>query len=175
MVTLDIKGIKEEIITRSDYPMPKCREILKNEVIAILGYGPQGRGQALNLKDNGFNVCVGVIKDKTYDNAVKDGWTPGCVCALQSTSVSLSHTLRKDLLTIEEAAQKGSVIQFLISDAGQKIVWPSIKQYVTKGKAWPLLEDLQAPPRKGGLQVQNQRAEFPVVPPELLAVGKKFL
>eukprot|EP00667_Euglena_gracilis_P014998 EG_transcript_15577 len=118
VVTLDIKGIKEEIITRSDYPMPKCREILKNEVIAILGYGPQGRGQALNLKDNGFNVCVGVIKDKTYDNAVKDGWTPG-----------------KDLLTIEEAAQKGSVIQFLISDAGQKIVWPSIKQYVTKGKA----------------------------------------
>lgn len=116
--TIDIKGFKEDIIERSDYPIPKCKEILKNETITILGYGPQGRGQALNLRDNGFDVIVGVIKDKTYDNAVKDGWTPG-----------------KNLLTIEEAADKGTIIQFLISDAGQKAVWPLIKPFVTKGKA----------------------------------------
>ena len=80
VTVLDIKGVKEEIITRSDYPIEKCKDILKDEVITILGYGPQGRGQALNIRDNGFNVSVGVIQDKTYDHAVKDGWVPGKVC-----------------------------------------------------------------------------------------------
>lgn len=121
LTVLDIKGIKEEIIERSDYPIPKCLDIMKNETTAILGYGPQGRGQALNLKDNGvrtflfflslflpdlgFKVIVGVKKGKSYDAAVRDGWVPG-----------------KDLFDVEQAADKGTVVQFLISDAGQKEV-----------------------------------------------------
>eukprot|EP00667_Euglena_gracilis_P013086 EG_transcript_13481 len=118
LTVLDIKGIKEEIIERSDYPIPKCLEIMKNETTAILGYGPQGRGQALNLKDNGFKVIVGVKKGKSYDAAVRDGWVPG-----------------KDLFDVEQAADKGTVVQFLISDAGQKEVWPRILPYLTPGKA----------------------------------------
>jgi len=118
LTVIDIKGVKEEIIERSDYPITKCLDIMKGETTAVLGYGPQGRGQALNLKDNGFKVVVGVKKGKSWDAALKDGWTPG-----------------KDLYQVEEACDKATVVQFLISDAGQKDVWPKIKPFMTKGKA----------------------------------------
>lgn len=119
MATINFGGVLEDVVTREEFPMEKAREVLKNETIAIIGYGVQGPGQALNLKDNGFNVIIGQRKDsKTWDKAVADGWVPG-----------------KTLFEIEEAAQKGTIIQFLLSDAGQITLWPTLKQYLTPGKA----------------------------------------
>ena len=119
MATINFGGVLEQVVTREEFPMEKAREVLKNEVIAVIGYGVQGPGQALNLKDNGFNVIVGQRKNsKTWDKAVADGWVPG-----------------ETLFEIEEAAQKGTIIQFLLSDAGQITLWPTLKQHLTPGKA----------------------------------------
>lgn len=119
MATINFGGVLEDVVTREEFPMEKAREVLKNEVIAIIGYGVQGPGQALNLKDNGFNVIIGQRKNsKTWDKAVADGWVPG-----------------ETLFEIEEAAKKGTIIQFLLSDAGQITLWETIKQYLTPGKA----------------------------------------
>ncbi|MBW8684021.1 ketol-acid reductoisomerase [Chitinophaga rhizophila] len=119
MATINFGGVLEDVVTREEFPMEKAREVLKDEVIAIIGYGVQGPGQALNLKDNGFNVIVGQRKDsKTWDKAVADGWVPG-----------------QTLFEIEEAAQKGTIIQFLLSDAGQIALWPTLKPHLTAGKA----------------------------------------
>ncbi|RFS19828.1 ketol-acid reductoisomerase [Chitinophaga silvatica] len=119
MATINFGGVLEQVVTREEFPMEKAREVLKNEVIAVIGYGVQGPGQALNLKDNGFNVIVGQRKNsKTWDKAVADGWVPG-----------------ETLFDIEEAAQKGTIIQFLLSDAGQITLWPTLKQHLTPGKA----------------------------------------
>ena len=119
MATINFGGVLEQVVTREEFPMEKAREVLKNEVIAVIGYGVQGPGQALNLKDNGFNVIVGQRKNsKTWDKAVADGWVPG-----------------ETLFDIEEAAQKGTIIQFLLSDAGQITLWPTLKKHLTAGKA----------------------------------------
>ncbi|RPD40999.1 ketol-acid reductoisomerase [Chitinophaga barathri] len=119
MATINFGGVLEDVVTREEFPMEKAREVLKNETIAIIGYGVQGPGQALNLKDNGFNVIIGQRKDsKTWDKAVADGWVPG-----------------ETLFEIEEAAQKGTIIQYLLSDAGQIQLWPTLKPFLTKGKA----------------------------------------
>ncbi|NLD99457.1 MAG: ketol-acid reductoisomerase [Fibrobacter sp.] len=120
MAVIDFGGEKEEVVTRKEFSLAKARKILKNEVIAIIGYGVQGPAQALNLKDNGFNVIVGQAKSikKDWDRAVKDGWVPG-----------------KTLFDIDEAADKGTIIQMLVSDAAQMAIWPTIKKYMTAGKA----------------------------------------
>ncbi len=119
MAILNFGGVEEEVVTREEFPLEKALEILKNETIAVIGYGVQGPGQALNLKDNGFNVIVGQRKDsKTWDKAVEDGWVPG-----------------ETLFDIEEACEKGTIIQYLLSDAGQIAVWPTVKKHLTKGKA----------------------------------------
>ena len=116
MKTLDIQGYKETIIERSDYPPEKTKEILAQEVTAILGYGPQGRGQGLNMRDQGFNVILGVRKGRSWDKALEDGWEEG-----------------KNLFETEEAARKGTIIQFLISDAGQISSWPMVKSCLADG------------------------------------------
>lgn len=119
MALLNFGGVEEEVVTREEFPLEKARETLKNETIAILGYGVQGPGQALNLKDNGFNVIVGQRKNsKTWDKAIADGWVPG-----------------ETLFELEEACQKGTILQFLLSDAGQIALWPTVKKNLTKGKA----------------------------------------
>ena len=59
MAQLNFGGTVENVVTREEFPMDKAREVLKEEVIAIIGYGVQGPGQAMNLKDNGFNVIIG--------------------------------------------------------------------------------------------------------------------
>jgi ketol-acid reductoisomerase len=118
MATINFGGVLEDVVTREEFPMEKAREVLKNEVIAVIGYGVQGPGQALNLKDNGFNVIIGQRKGKTWDKAVADGWVPGV-----------------SLFEIEEATQKGTIIQFLLSDAGQISLWPTLKQNLSAGKA----------------------------------------
>jgi ketol-acid reductoisomerase len=105
---------------RNEFPMAKARRVLKNETIAVIGYGVQGPGQSLNMKDNGFNVIVGQSKDfmKDWDRAVADGWKPG-----------------KDLFEIEEAARRGTIIEMLTSDASQRLIWPTIKKQLKPGKA----------------------------------------
>jgi len=119
MAKINFGGVEENVITREEFPLSKAREVLKNEVIAIVGYGVQGPGQALNLKDNGFNVIIGQRKDsKSWDKAKKDGWVEGTT-----------------LFDIEEACEKATIIQFLLSDAGQIALWPNVKKHLTKGKA----------------------------------------
>lgn len=117
MAEMNFGGVVETVVTSKEFSLEKAREVLKNETIAILGYGIQGPGQAGNLRDNGFNVIVGQRPGKTYDKAVADGWVPG-----------------ETLFSIEEAAQKGTIVCMLLSDAGQIAVWPKIKQYLTAGK-----------------------------------------
>ena len=119
MATINFGGVNEEVVTREEFPLDKAREVLKDETIAIIGYGVQGPGQALNLRDNGINVIIGQRKEsKTWDKAIADGWVPG-----------------ETLFEIEEAAEKGTIIQYLLSDAGQIALWPTIKKYLTPGKA----------------------------------------
>ena len=117
MAKLNFGGVDEEVVTREEYPLEKSREFLKKQTIAVIGYGVQGPGQAMNMRDNGFNVIVGQRPGKTYDKAVADGWVPG-----------------KTLFGIEDALKKGTIICFLLSDAAQIALWPTVKQYLKKGK-----------------------------------------
>ena len=119
MAKMNFGGVIENVITREEFPLSKALETLKDETIAVIGYGVQGPGQSLNLKDNGFNVIVGQRKNsKTWDKAVADGWVPG-----------------KTLFEIEEACERATIIQYLLSDAAQIAVWPSVKKHLTPGKA----------------------------------------
>ena len=119
MAQINFGGVEEKVVTREEFPLEKAREVLRDETIAVIGYGVQGPGQSLNLKDNGFNVIVGQREgSKSWDKAVADGWVPG-----------------KTLFGIEEAARRATIIQYLLSDAGQIAVWASIKKHLTPGKA----------------------------------------
>lgn len=120
MAIIDFGGTKEEVVTRAEFPLEKARKVLKKETIAIIGYGIQGPGQALNLKDNGFNVIVGQSKQfpEDWKRAVADGWKPGV-----------------DLFEIEEALQRGTIFELLVSDAAHKQVWPLIKKNLKPGDA----------------------------------------
>ena len=116
---MNFGGIVEQVVTRAEFPLEKAKEVLANETIAVLGYGVQGPGQSLNLRDNGFNVIVGQRKGgKSWDKAVADGWVPG-----------------ETLFEIEEACKKATIIEFLLSDAGQISAWPTVKKHLTAGKA----------------------------------------
>ncbi len=120
MAIIDFGGTKEEVIMRREFPMSKAVKTLKNETIAVIGYGVQGPAQSLNLRDNGFKVIVGQAKQfkRDWDRARKDGWVPG-----------------KTLFEIEEAVQKGTIIQMLVSDAAQRTIWPMVKQNLKPGDA----------------------------------------
>jgi ketol-acid reductoisomerase len=121
MAKMNFSGVEEEVVTREEFPLEKARQVLKNETVAVIGYGVQGPAQALNMRDNGINVIVGVGDKNKYPDwakAEKDGWVPG-----------------KTLFSVEEACEKGTIIQYLMSDAAQKILWPVVKPFLTKGKA----------------------------------------
>jgi ketol-acid reductoisomerase len=120
MAKISFGGVEEDVITVQEFSLDKARKILKEEVIAVIGYGVQGPGQSMNMKDNGINVIIGQSKEfmEDWDHAVKDGWVPG-----------------KTLFEIEEAAKKGTIIQMLVSDAAQKAIWPTIKKSLNKGDA----------------------------------------
>jgi len=111
--TLNIGNITENIYERSDYPIKTCNKILGNQRVGVIGYGPQGRGQALNLKDNGIQVCVGVRKGQSWAKALDDGWEP--------------HV---DLFEIEEACDRSTIISYLLSDAAQISLWDNVKKYL---------------------------------------------
>ena len=119
MAKINFGGVEENVVTREEFPLEKAREVLKNETIAVIGYGVQGPGQSHNLRDNGLNVIVGQREgSKSWEKAVADGWEPG-----------------KTLFGIEEAAERATIIQYLLSDAGQIAVWPTIEKHLTPGKA----------------------------------------
>ncbi|MGN0212073.1 MAG: ketol-acid reductoisomerase [Muribaculaceae bacterium] len=119
MAVLNFGGVEENVVTREEFTLEKAREVLKGETIAVIGYGVQGPGQSMNLRDNGFNVIVGQRKDsKTWDKAVADGWVPG-----------------ETLFEIEEAVKRATIVEYLLSDAAQIAVWPTIKPHLTAGKA----------------------------------------
>ena len=109
----------ETVMTREEFPLKKAKEVLKGETVAIIGYGVQGPAQAMNLRDNGIHVIIGQrYPSPSWGKAVKDGWKKG-----------------KNLFSIEEALEKGTIIAYLLSDAGQMQLWPDVKKYLTKGKA----------------------------------------
>ena len=118
MAKMNFGGVEETVVTREEFPLAKAREVLKDETIAVIGYGVQGPGQSLNLRDNGFNVIVGQRQGKTFDKAVADGWVPG-----------------ESLFSIEEACRRGTIILCLLSDAAVLSVWPVIKANLQPGNA----------------------------------------
>src|SRR5215510_8158105 len=115
MAIINFGGTKEQVVTRKEFTMAKARQALKNETIAIIGYGVQGPAQGLNLRDNGFNVIVG---QRSKQRAKDDGWEPG-----------------KTLFDIDEAVRRGTIIQLLVSDAAQRAIWPVVKSNLRPGAA----------------------------------------
>ncbi len=120
MAKINFGGVQEEVITAEEFPLKKAQQVLKNEVVAVIGYGVQGPAQALNMRDNGINVIVGQREENktTWNKAIKDGWVPG-----------------KTLFPIEEAVKRGTIIQYLLSDAAQMMLWPKVKANLKKGDA----------------------------------------
>ena len=117
MAKLNFGGVMEEVVTREEFPLKKAQDFLKDKTIAVLGYGVQGPGQALNLRDNGFNVIIGQRKESaSWDKALKDGWQDG-----------------KTLFPIAEATQKADIVMYLLSDAGQIAAWDTVKENLNPG------------------------------------------
>ncbi|MBN1813427.1 MAG: ketol-acid reductoisomerase [Anaerolineae bacterium] len=120
MARIDFGGTIEEVVTRDEFPLEKAQQVLKDETVTVLGYGVQGPAQSLNMRDNGINVIVGQWKgdQAAWDKAVADGWVPG-----------------ETLFDLEEAAERGTIVQYLVSDAAQKLTWPRIKPHLKAGDA----------------------------------------
>ncbi|HZU37414.1 MAG TPA: ketol-acid reductoisomerase [Gemmataceae bacterium] len=119
MRRIQIGSTKETVVERADFPPERLQAILGKETVAVLGYGVQGRGQSLNMKDNGVHVIVGIREQsRGWELAQQDGWVPS-----------------ETLFSLDEAARRGTIIQYLLSDAGQKEYWPTLKPLLTKGKA----------------------------------------
>ena len=119
MAKMSFGGVIEEIVTRDEFPVDRAREVLQDETVAVLGYGVQGPAQAMNLHDNGVRAIVGQRKGGSgWGKAVADGWVPG-----------------ETLFDLEEAAERGTVIQYLISDAAQRLTWPRVKPHLKAGDA----------------------------------------
>jgi ketol-acid reductoisomerase len=119
MTSINFGGIVEEIVTREEFPLEKARQVLKDERIAVLGYGVQGPAQALNMRENGFNVIIGLgLYDYSWEKALADGWVEG-----------------ETLFNLEKAVQRATIIQYLVSDAAQKMRWPEVKAALKEGDA----------------------------------------
>ena len=119
MAKIDFGGVLEDVVTSDEFPLSKAKEVLKNETVAVIGYGVQGPAQALNMKDNGFSVIIGQREGgRSWKRAEADGFVPG-----------------QDLFSLEEATERATVVQYLISDAGQMAVWPKLKPLLKEGDA----------------------------------------
>ncbi len=119
MAQIDFGGTLEEVTTAEEFSLQKARQVLESETVAVLGYGVQGPGQALNMRDNGVRVIVGQRENSpSWDRALSDGFVPG-----------------KTLFALEEAARKGTIVQFLLSDAGQAAMWPKVRACLNPGDA----------------------------------------
>jgi ketol-acid reductoisomerase len=117
MAKMNFGGVEENVVTREEFTLEMARETLAGRTIAVIGYGVQGPGQSLNLRDNGFKVIVGQRPGKTFEKAIADGWVPG-----------------ETLFGIEEACDRGDIVMCLLSDAAVMSVWPRIKPYLKAGK-----------------------------------------
>jgi ketol-acid reductoisomerase len=120
MAKIDFGGVLEKVVTRDEFSLEKARGVLQDEVVAVLGYGVQGPAQALNMRDNGIKVIVGgdPKRERSWHKAIQDGWVPG-----------------KTLFSFEEAVQRGTIIQYLVSDAGQMLLWPKVRAALKRGDA----------------------------------------
>jgi ketol-acid reductoisomerase len=119
MAKIDFGGVIEDVVTLEEFPLTKAKDVLAGETVAVLGYGVQGPAQALNMKDNGVPVIVGQREGgERWEKAVEDGFVPG-----------------ETLFSLEEAAERGSIVQYLVSDAGQTATWPRIKDCLKEGDA----------------------------------------
>jgi ketol-acid reductoisomerase len=120
MAVINFGGEREKVVTRKEFTLAKARRVLRNETVAVIGYGVQGPAQALNMRDNGVEVIVGQSPafKKDWERARKDGWKPG-----------------KTLFDIAEAVKRGTVIQMLVSDAAQRAIWPVVKKNLDPGDA----------------------------------------
>ena len=120
MVRINFGGVEEEIVMRDEFPLEKAREVLKDETLAVIGYGVQGPAQSLNMRDNEFEVIIGQAPEfeKDWQKAVDDGWAPG-----------------ETLFDVEGAARRGTIVLYLVSDAAQKVLWPTIASCLDKGDA----------------------------------------
>src|SRR5215467_9905955 len=128
MAKLNFGGVEENVVTREEFPLAKAQQVLKNETIAVIGYGVQGPGQALNQRDNGINVIVGQRKNsKSWDKAVRDGFIPG-----------------ESLFEIEEALDKGTIICYLLSDAAQIKLWPTVENILRLARLYIFLMVLES-------------------------------
>ena len=109
MAKMNFGGVEENVVTRDEFPLDKAQEVLANEVVAVLGYGVQAPAQAFNMRENGVNVIIGLDPDRKrqWNKALIDGWVPG-----------------ETLFSMEEATDRATVTVFLVSDAGQVMVWP---------------------------------------------------
>ncbi|TID28322.1 hypothetical protein CANINC_002499 [Pichia inconspicua] len=115
---INFAGVEEVVHERADWPREKLLEYFKNDTMALIGYGSQGYGQGLNLRDNGLNVIIGVREGgASWKAAIEDGWVPG-----------------ENLFPIKEAIAKGTIIMNLLSDAAQSATWPELKPLITEGK-----------------------------------------
>lgn len=119
MAKIDFGGVVEEVVTLEEFPLKRAKEVLVDETVAVLGYGVQGPAQALNMRDNGIPVIVGQRKGgQCWEKAIQDDFVPG-----------------DTLFTLEEAAERGTIVQYLVSDAGQMAAWPKIKPCLKEGDA----------------------------------------
>jgi ketol-acid reductoisomerase len=120
MALIDFGGVKEEVVTRKEFSTARARRVLKGETVAVIGYGVQGPAQALNMRENGIDVIVGQARQfgGDWNRAKRDGWVPG-----------------KSLFEIEEAVERGTVVQMLVSDAAQRAIWPIVKKHLHPGDA----------------------------------------
>ncbi|BCM91334.1 ketol-acid reductoisomerase (NAD(+)) [Abditibacteriota bacterium] len=90
-------------------------KVLEGKTVAVIGYGSQGRGQSLCLRDSGVRVIIGARPGKSFDLAQQDGM---------------------EVVTTEEAAERGDVIQILAQDHLQAEIYDKqVKQFLTPGKA----------------------------------------
>lgn len=120
MAKINFGGVVEDVVTREEFPLDKAREVLKDEVVAVLGYGVQGPAQALNMRDNGIQVIVGgdPTRRRSWEKAINDGWVPD-----------------ETLFPFEEAIRRATITQYLVSDAAQVILWPKVKASLKEGDA----------------------------------------
>ncbi len=120
MAKIDFGGVVEDVVTREEFPLERARQVLSDEVVAVLGYGVQGPAQALNMQENGVHVIVGGSPERprSWNKAQDDGWVPG-----------------ETLLRWEEAVERATIVQLLVSDAGQVALWPTIAPHVSEGDA----------------------------------------
>ncbi|MBW1934562.1 MAG: ketol-acid reductoisomerase [Deltaproteobacteria bacterium] len=119
MAKIDFGGVVEDVVTSEEFPLQRAREVLEDEVVAVLGYGVQGPGQALNMRDNGVRVIIGQRQGgPSWQRALEDGFVPG-----------------ETLFPLAEAAERGTIIQYLVSDAGQVATWAEVKPCLQEGNA----------------------------------------